>query len=396
MVNTIIISEKQFETLHKNLKQSTISENLVISDWLSPDERYVIFLDELYDLKEKKLLGDVWENFDNMKLFLTHSFKQSHNVPKNIKESCLRSLKKMVITESNQDFRIIKPIVKKMINEGFWDSAWEKTKSIGKDLWSSAKEIGSDIVTGVKDFGSAISQGDYKEALRIIGKGVIYLARKIRSALHSPVGLILDAILIISGIGKTIQWIPWAIVVALDIYELSTGDYEHKDRPQWARILLMSCDVLGLVLSGLVATGAMKYIMRNYFKYATMGAFLKGMKNDKEGQEHLTKMENVYNDGGWLKKLGLSQDYVSDKNSKIGDFIGEQKNNASILPELFKKEVQEPAAELSSSNTSSTGGPFSWTSSSTGNSPKPPDVETPKTKETGFSKNILNMFGIKI
>ena len=127
-----------------------------------------------------------------------------------------------------------------------------------------------------------------------------------------------------------------------------------------------------------------------------MGAFLKGMKNDKEGQEHLTKMENVYNDGGWLKKLGLSQDYVSDKNSKIGDFIGEQKNNASILPELFKKEVQEPAAELASSNTSSTGGPFSWTSSSTGNSPKPLDVETPKTKETGFSKNILNMFGIKI
>jgi hypothetical protein len=349
MKQSIIINEKQFSFLHKKLKNSPpISESIVITDWLSPDERYVIFLDELYDLKEKKNLGDIWENFDNFKLFLTHSFRQSSNLPRNIRESCLRGLKKMVINESNQNYSHLKPIVKRLIKEGegFWDNAWEKTKEFGKDLWAGTKKMGSDLYQGTKDFGSAISKGDYKEALRIIGKGVLYLARKIRSALHNPVGLILDTILVISGIGKTIQWIPWAIVVALDIYELSTGDYEDKTQRQWVRILLFSCDVLGLVVSGLVATGAMKFILKNALKYATMSAFLKGIRNDNEGQQHLRLMEQTYQNNSWLSRMGGAEQYVTERNPRIGGFIGEQKNNAGILPKLFNQEVQQPAMEL--------------------------------------------------
>lgn len=382
MSKTILISEKQLDSLQKNITKNKISENVAITDWLSPDERYVIFLDELYDLKEKKLLGDVWKNFDNMKLFLKHSFLQSSNVPKTIKESCLKGLNKMVISESNNDYSILKPTVKKIISEGFWDDVWDKTKSVGSDLWSSAKETGSDIVKGAKDLGSAISDGDYKEALRIIGKGVLYLARKIRSALHSPVGLILDTILIITGIGKTIQWIPWAIVVALDIYELSSGDYEDKSQPQWIRILLFSCDVLGLVLSGLVATGAMKFILRHAFKYATMGAFLKGMRNDREGQEYLTKMEQVYGRGGIDSRLGMAENYVMTKNPKIGGFIGEQRQNSSILATMFQEEVQLPAAmELQNSN--KTDNAMSL-------------LQSKKTEKPSMSKNIMKMFGIDL
>ena len=120
-------------------------------------------------------------------------------------------------------------------------------------------------------------------------------------------------------------------MVALDIYELSTGDYEDKTQPQWMRILLFSCDVLGLIISGLVATGAMKYILRHGLKYATMSAFLKGTKNDSEGQRYLLQMENAYSNNGYLVRLSEAENYVTSRNPRIGNFLGEQKEKGSIL-----------------------------------------------------------------
>ena len=73
----IIISESeksQILNLHSNLN----NDDVIITDWLSPDEKYVIFLDELYDITNKRKLGNIWENFDNLKFFLQHSFNVSN------------------------------------------------------------------------------------------------------------------------------------------------------------------------------------------------------------------------------------------------------------------------------------------------------------------------------
>ena len=43
---------------------STVSESVVITDWVSPDDRYLILFDNLYDLQSRTNLGDIWENFD--------------------------------------------------------------------------------------------------------------------------------------------------------------------------------------------------------------------------------------------------------------------------------------------------------------------------------------------
>ena len=51
---------------------STVSESVVISDWASPDDKYLILFDTLYDLESRTNLGDIWENFDNFKLLNTH------------------------------------------------------------------------------------------------------------------------------------------------------------------------------------------------------------------------------------------------------------------------------------------------------------------------------------
>jgi hypothetical protein len=240
---------------------STISKSVVITDWVSPDDRYVILFDELYDLHTSEKLGDIWENFDNFKLFITHSFEVSTNVPQQIKESVLNTVKSLVLTESMNDMSKIKPILRQFLKEeGFVDWVGSGLKKTGQWAADQAKKFGSDITDiaksgweGLKKANIAISQGDWEQILTLLGSGMLFLARKIRSLLYNPVGIVLDAILVATGIGKAAQWIPWAIVVALDLYEVISGDYEDKDTPTWMRWLMIGTDVLGLVFTGGVA-----------------------------------------------------------------------------------------------------------------------------------------------
>jgi len=243
---------------------STVSESVVISDWASPDDKYLILFDTLYDLESRTNLGDIWENFDNFKLFISHSFEVATNVPKQIKEDVINSIKSLVLTESISDMSKIKPILKQLIKEeGFVDWIGSGIKKTGQWAADEVKRFGSDIADiaktgweGIKKAGVAISNGDWKSILSLLGKGMLFLARKLRSLLYNPVGMVLDAILIATGIGKAAQWIPWAIVVALDIYEVSTGDYEEKDVATWMRWLMIGTDILGLVFAGGVAGSA--------------------------------------------------------------------------------------------------------------------------------------------
>ena len=100
-----------------SLYQNNEINDFVISDWVSPDDKYVIFLDNLIDVQNKKLIGNIWENFDNFKLFLRHSFESSNKVSNIIKESIINDINNLVITESTQDYRFLKPYVKELIRE---------------------------------------------------------------------------------------------------------------------------------------------------------------------------------------------------------------------------------------------------------------------------------------
>jgi hypothetical protein len=259
-------------TLSEN--QNIISSNgdmdIVFTDWLSPDEKFIIFLDEVYDLENKVRLGNIWENFDLFKNFIRHSFEVATNVPQVVKESINKSLSKLILTESTQDMTKLKPFIRQLMLEGTWNP-------FNKDFWSmkNAGELGTefkdwtvkqakDAYEGTTDFlstsweglkkaGIAISKGDWSELMNLIGKGALYVARKLRAALYHPIGIAIDAILIATGIGKAVQWIPWAIVVSLDAYEVITGDYEDPELPTWLRVLFYGLDILGLVLAGAAA-----------------------------------------------------------------------------------------------------------------------------------------------
>jgi hypothetical protein len=261
----MIITESEKNRIRGLYGVSPIVESaIVITDWLSPDEKFVIFLDELYDVTNKVKIGNIWENFDNFKFFLKHSFEVAENIPTDIKESVTNSLNNLVLTESTQDFTRLKPYVKQMlVTEGVGDwvsGAGEWLKDTAKDAVSNTGEFFTKSFSGIQKVISGITSGQWSEVLNLIKNGALYVARKIRAALYNPIGLILDAILVATGVGKSAQFVIWGIVVALDVYELMSGNYEEKDENLLVRLLYTGIDMIGLVTTGVMAKSSKSII----------------------------------------------------------------------------------------------------------------------------------------
>lgn len=266
MNRKVIITESEKRNILDLHNQTNLmfEGEVVVTDWISEDNRYAVFMDHLFDIENKKDMGNIWKKSDNLFLFLEHVFNVS-SLPSSIKEESQRFFSKRVILESTIDLTPIKPIIKKMLKEDFWKDTW-----VGKGLSSAGKFIKNTAIdtykgigdtfkeawAGLKQAGIAISKGDFKELMNLIGKGFLWAGRKIRQAAYSTVGMIIDAILVATGIGKIAQVVVWAIIVAVDIYEFISGDYEEKDQPTWMRILFFGCDVLGLVFAGAAAKAA--------------------------------------------------------------------------------------------------------------------------------------------
>ena len=278
----MFITESERDRIRGLYNQPILTEtaDFVITDWLSPDEKYAIFLDELYDISNKVKIGNIWENFDNLKFFLKHSFEVAKDVPETIKESVLASINRLILTESNQDIRPLKPIVKEMLlNEGVGDylsAAGDFIKDTARGVVTGTTEFYKTSLSGIQKLVGNISAGQWSEVLKIIKNGALYVARKIRAALYNPVGLILDAILVATGIGKSAQFVIWGIVVALDIYELTTGNYEDKEESFLSKLLFTGIDIIGLVSAGIAAKQSKTFLGPLLKRF---GASIDGLKN---------------------------------------------------------------------------------------------------------------------
>jgi hypothetical protein len=246
-------SEKKDILLQYNPEKGKVA----ITSLLSLNENYVIFLDEMYDIKNKKFLGNVWESFDNLKIFF-------NDVPRGLNENLIqikKDINSIVLLESKTQLQFLKSQFILLNEEGFLDWASQK----GKEAVQGTKQVIQKSIQGAKDAYSKFSQGEWMQALDIVKKGTLYLARKLRDALYHPVGMVLDAILVASGIGKAAQFVIWAIVVALDIYELTTGQYPEGQN-LYTKLLFTGVDMIGLVFAGVAAKTAK----------GVVGAFVRG------------------------------------------------------------------------------------------------------------------------
>jgi hypothetical protein len=317
----IIITESERVRI-KNLYETPVSLDFVISNWLSPDEKYVIFLDELYDIESKTKLGNIWENFDNFKFFLKHSFEVSTTIPQQIKEDVLKTLDSFLLTESTQNLTPLKPIFKQLLKEDW---------GVLGDLGNWAKETATSAVTGVTDFvktsyeglkklGIAISEGDWMKVVDLLKKGALYVARKIRSALYHPVGLILDAILMASGVGVGFKMLPWAIVVALDIYEFMTGNYEDPELSMGWRFFFFGIDIIGLASSGVFAKSSRTMVLNAISRFGKSEKGLQAaVQNTPKLKSFLSKiLENSPKVEGFIKQ---AQSQIKGKSSMFFKFF---------------------------------------------------------------------------
>jgi hypothetical protein len=317
----VIISESEKSKILQLHNSSHISnDDVVITDWLSPDEKYVVFLDELYDIPNKVKLGNIWEDFNTLKLFLEHCFNTS-DLPKTIKEHASNVLNNQLLTESVQNLNELKQSVKLLVNEGFLSAFKNWVIKTGKSTVDGFVQFAKDTYKGATTLIDKVSKGEWKEVFKLLGKGVIYLLRKLRSALYHPIGLILDAILIATGIGLGVQKVVWALIVALDVYELLSGDHE-EEMPIWKRLLFLGIDILGLAVAGAAAKAA---------KLAVEGTKgLSALAKTSVGKKTLTSMVEVADKVPGLlekaakflsKKFPKGSKFIYKIINKVGNFI---------------------------------------------------------------------------
>lgn len=329
--------KKQIIRSHMN-EMRNLSDNIVIPNWLSPDEKYIILLDELYDIENKQSLGDIWKNPTNLIVFLEHTYRTS-NLVSEIKESALKTFNKMLLTEQTIDLTPIKPLIKNFLKEGYWDSFKTYVSDTAKSTWEGIKDFGVKSWEGIKALGIAISKGEWAEILSLLKKGAKFLARKLRQALYSPVGIIVDAILIATGVGKGLQVVAWSVVVALDIYEFMTGDYENPDEPMIFKVLWFMLDVIGLVFAG-VAAKAGKSILKVITKGAkTEADIAKNVAKNPQARGLIGKGLNAIEKAGAKmvessKKLSgnnVFSKFIKSVLSSMGTFLTKMKNSLTAI-----------------------------------------------------------------
>jgi hypothetical protein len=243
-----ILTESEVNRIRGLYGVGPVRKKYVFEACITVDEKYFIMNDEVFDLQEKKLLGNLWESMDIFKT-LFQNIKIVNEEYQDIRESIIN----LPITESKEDLEQIKKL---MLEFDFFKDTW-----VGKQLSDAGTGISNTLsqsYEGLKKLGVSISEGDWSNIVNLLSKGILFILRKLKDAMYSTVGMIVDAILIATGIGKTVQWIPWALITALDVYQLKTGDYEgdEKNNPMWLKLLFFGFDILGLVSAGAMAKAA--------------------------------------------------------------------------------------------------------------------------------------------
>ena len=350
----LMMNYNSAQTLNENESRllETINKNdFVFIDLLSPDKKYAVFFDELIDLENKKHLGSLWESVDNFRLFFENTIYNSQDIPKTIKESLKEGWKELIITESikNKDLTILKEGCRIIFSEsegGGWSvggtlkdfGSWFGKKAT--DLATSTGKMISGAAKGAYDVGKAALSGDIMKVLKLLGQGAVYFARWLRGFMYNPVGIIIDTVLLALGIGKTVQWIPWAIIVALDVYEVTTGDYEDKDLPLWMRVLFIGMDILGLVV-GAAAAKAAKMAANPLLALKGKSAVEIGQilaKNPTLYQTIMNMEKNVAKVPGFLQK---AVDLIKPRFPKLAEWLAKMASSANSFVQKFVESLRK-------------------------------------------------------
>ena len=272
---------------HTNQTKDLIRTDKVLFEaFITVDERYFVMNDHVIDIQEQTNLGYLWDSLDVFKKIFGN-VQVDDSEYREIQEG----ISSLPLLENKSDLYLIRDI----LIEGFWSSVGDGLADFGN--WANDKVVAagkgianfaSSAWNNIKKFGIAISELDFKKVLSMIGKGVLWVLRKFKDAAYSTVGIIVDAILVATGIGKVAQAVFWGLVTGLDVYQLASGDWEPKGTPTWEKWLDLVCDIIGLLGAGVAAKGARGLVKG--IKSATQ--IPKFVKKNKAIMNIITKLKN--------------------------------------------------------------------------------------------------------
>jgi hypothetical protein len=211
--------------------------------------RYIVIQDSVFDLQEQVTIGNLWDSLDIFKTIFQNTEVEDEEYGV-VRESILS----IPLLENKQNLHELRDM---LIEWSFFDDTW-----VGKQLKKAGTGIanfGKQSFEGIKKLGVAISQGDWSQILTLLAKGVRFILRKLKDALYSNIGMIVDGILIATGIGKGAQMVAWGLVTALDIYQFIFNDYateQEANEPTWQKLLGIGLDAMGFVFAAAAAKTA--------------------------------------------------------------------------------------------------------------------------------------------
>lgn len=295
------------------------------------DGRYFIVQDDVFDIQEQQTIGNIWESLDIFKTIFGNIQLKDENYIQ-IRENIIS----LPLLESQQNLYGLRDI---LLEFNFLQDTWlgRQFKNAGDNITDFTKTS----YEGVKKFGLAISHGEWGNILKLLSQGVKYVLRKLKDALYSNIGMIVDAILIASGVGAGATKIAWGLVCALDIYQIMSGDWpdEEKNDPLWMKFLFLGFDILGFVSASAAAKAAKQGIMplkaianspskiAQYFQ-----------KNPKVKGFIVSMIEGMKSVPARLQSLMAS---IAKKSPKISNFIGGTLKSLSTLSTKFTESLQK-------------------------------------------------------
>jgi uncharacterized membrane protein len=250
------------KTLNENYDLLTNSNDDVIFDFVvTENQKYVIFADNLIS-KELGYIGNIWENTWVINEIINENINKGVDV---IEESVVNSI---VWTKE-----LFLECVVSLDDDGLLTEQWDWIKKSAGKAWDGAKKVGS-----------AIGKVSASFAKSILMKGFLPLLRWIRKNAYTMMGTIVDVVSAIIPVTSGINKLIWSMIVILDIFEITTGNFDPEDEERkqdpYAGLLIDLISFTFAAAAGLTAKTAIRAVKAG----KPMSSFLKST---------LTKFKNM-------------------------------------------------------------------------------------------------------
>ena len=201
------------KTLNENRGNFLPNDDGYIFDFvITENGKYMILADNLVST-ELGYIGNIWENTWVFNELIEENLKNFGDL---LEEQTVKSIvwTKELFLETLQSIT-----AQEVLDEQIWD--W--VKKTANSAWEGAKKVGGAIVKGAGDL-----------AKRVLMQGVLPAMRWIRRNAYTAIGTVVDVVSAMIPVTTGINKLIWAMIVILDILEITTGNFDPQDEERRA------------------------------------------------------------------------------------------------------------------------------------------------------------------